>query len=220
MTQEMLIAERKEIDKKINKFFESLDYEEDSDESEEEPMPEPEPKKAPVPAVAKAAALLSIFSKPAQVEENPFLKAKIERELNKDGNKNDAVRSTSSRSTYSNKSGQEDKSQKKNLWKFIKTNITNGKVKRCSTPSKIILQQMTHLDLSKNNVSRVPLHSAGRALRHTPTFKMRKVVEKLMKSRTKFQQQEVDLLRQQLEQGENISEVPQQAMPAMQSLVT
>ncbi|XP_048745266.1 uncharacterized protein LOC125658141 isoform X3 [Ostrea edulis] len=216
MTQEMLIAERKEIDKKISKFFESLEYEDDSEESEEEP--EPDPKKLTVPAVAKAAALLNIFSKTAQVEENPFLRAKIERE-SREVHKNDAARSTSSRSTYSNRSAKEDRSQKKNLWKFIKTNMNNGKVKRCSTPSKIILQQMTRLDLSQNDVSKVPLHSAGRALRHTPTFKMRKVVEKLMKSRTKFQQQEVDLLRQQLEQGENISEVPSQAVPTVQSLV-
>lgn len=217
MTQESLKLERKEIDKKINKFFESLKDEESSEESEEEP--EPEPKKQ-APSIAKAATLLSIFSKPAQVEENPFLRAKIEKELSKEVQIGDIGRSGTALSTYSNKSGQEEKSQKKkNLWKFIKSNVETGNIKRCSTPSKIILQQMTHLDLSHNEISKVPLHSAGRALRHTPTFKMRKVVEKLMKSRTKFQQQEVDFLRQQLELGENISDMPSQAIPTVQSVV-
>lgn len=217
MTQESLKLERKEIDKKINKFFESLKDEESSEESEEEP--EPEPKKE-APSIAKAATLLSIFSKPAQVEENPFLRAKIEKELSKEVQIGDIGRSGTALSTYSNKSGQEEKSQKKkNLWKFIKSNVETGNIKRCSTPSKIILQQMTHLDLSHNEISKVPLHSAGRALRHTPTFKMRKVVEKLMKSRTKFQQQEVDFLRQQLELGENISDMPSQAIPTVQSVV-
>lgn len=217
MTQESLKLERKEIDKKINKFFESLKDEESSEESEEEP--EPEPKKE-APSIAKAATLLSIFSKPAQVEENPFLRAKIEKELGKEVHIGDIGRSGTALSTYSNKSGQEEKSQKKkNLWKFIKSNVETGNIKRCSTPSKIILQQMTHLDLSHNEISKVPLHSAGRALRHTPTFKMRKVVEKLMKSRTKFQQQEVDFLRQQLELGENISDMPSQAIPTVQSVV-
>lgn len=155
------------------------------------------------------------------MEENPFLRAKIEKELSKEVQKGEIARSGTALSTYSNKSGQEEKSQKKkNLWKFIKSNVQTGNIKRCSTPSKIILQQMTHLDLSHNEVSKVPLHSAGRALRHTPTFKMRKVVEKLMKSRTKFQQQEVDFLRQQLELGENISDLPSQTIPTVQSVVT
>ncbi|XP_022343039.2 uncharacterized protein LOC111136463 isoform X4 [Crassostrea virginica] len=219
MTQEMLQAERKQIDKKINQFFESLQDEELSEESEEEPEVEPEPKRV-MPAVAKAAALLNIFSKPAQVEENPFLKAKIQKDLGQDSQKSEMVRSGTALSSHSSKSVQEQTTKKKNLWKFIKSNVQNGKVKRCSTPSKIILQQMTHLDLSHNEISRVPLHSAGRALRHTPTFKMRKVVEKLMKSRTKFQQQEVDLLRQQLEMGENISELPSQSIPTIQSVAT
>lgn len=215
----MLQAERKQIDKKINQFFESLQDEELSEESEEEPEVEPEPKRV-MPAVAKAAALLNIFSKPAQVEENPFLKAKIQKDLGQDSQKSEMVRSGTALSSHSSKSVQEQTTKKKNLWKFIKSNVQNGKVKRCSTPSKIILQQMTHLDLSHNEISRVPLHSAGRALRHTPTFKMRKVVEKLMKSRTKFQQQEVDLLRQQLEMGENISELPSQSIPTIQSVAT
>ncbi|XP_062583025.1 uncharacterized protein LOC134244798 isoform X1 [Saccostrea cucullata] len=223
VTQESLRAERRQIDKKINKFFESLNDEISSEESEEEPEPEPEKEKK-VPALAKAAVLLNIFSKAAPVEENPFLKAKIEREVSKDTGKAELDRSTSSRSTRSNKSATKDENTtKKNLWKFIKTNVNNGKIHRCNSPSQIILQQMTHLDLTHNEVSRVPLHSASRALRHTPTFKMRKVVEKLMKSRTKFQQQEVDFLRQQLEMGENISEIqtqPNPGVPGFQSIVT
>lgn len=61
---------------------------------------------------------------------------------------------------------------------------------------------MTRLNLNNLKQTHIPLASAGRAMRHTPTFKMRKIVETLMASRTKFEQQEVDKLRNELDGGD------------------
>ncbi|KAK3086835.1 hypothetical protein FSP39_024246 [Pinctada imbricata] len=202
ITRETILAENKKINKKINKFYESLDLSE-SEESEED-----EPQEVKISAAqaskfaqkAKAATLLNIFSKPA---DRPLeIKVTDSTDMKEEAKRRQSIMPEVSTET-SDSSLQSDGllDEKKDLWKFIRTNVENGEVKRCSTPSQIILQQMTRLDLSENDRTKIPLHSAGRALRHTPTFKMRKVVEKLMKSRTKFQQQEVDILRQKLEEG-------------------
>jgi hypothetical protein len=51
---------------------------------------------------------------------------------------------------------------------------------------------MTHLDLTNSDKKHIPLKSANRALRHTPTFKMRQLVQRMQRERTKYEQFEID----------------------------
>ncbi|XP_021372275.1 uncharacterized protein LOC110462583 isoform X2 [Mizuhopecten yessoensis] len=218
MTQEMMIEEQKKLDKKLVQFYKLCDKKiDDESEEEEEVIIEvkpPPPKTSKFPVVAnqsmanqsRATTILNIFSKPLDNSK----KWKTEEELKKeerqqaaDEARNNQMSRMSDRSVIPekvkpvNKEGKE----KKNLWDFIKTSMDEGKIKRAVTPSELILSQMTKLDLSNRRQSHVPLNSASRAMRHTPTFKMRRIVEGLMKNRTKFEQQEVENLKKQLEGG-------------------
>ncbi|XP_060074525.1 uncharacterized protein LOC132554236 [Ylistrum balloti] len=212
MTQEMMVDEQKKLDKKLVQFYKLCDKKVDDVSDEEEEIIEvkpPPPKTSKFPVVAhqsKASAILSVFSKPLDNSK----KWKTEEELKKEElqqaaeeARNNQASRMSERSVVVekvkpvNKEGKE----KKNLWELIKTSMDEGKIKRAVTPTQLILSQMTKLDLSNRRQSHVPLNSASRAMRHTPTFKMRRIVEGLMKNRTKFEQQEVENLKKQLEGG-------------------
>ncbi|GFO24034.1 hypothetical protein PoB_005053900 [Plakobranchus ocellatus] len=62
----------------------------------------------------------------------------------------------------------------------------------------LILQALTGIPMRNALHTHVPLHSASRALRHTATFKMHKVVERLIGERTKYQRHQVDELKRQM----------------------
>ncbi|XP_033754659.1 uncharacterized protein LOC117337671 isoform X2 [Pecten maximus] len=212
MTQEMMIEEQKKLDKKLVQFYKLCDKKVEDDSEEEEEIievkpPPPKPSKFPVVThQSKASTILSVFSKPLDTSK----KWKTEEELKQEERqqaaeeaRNNQISRSSDRSAIPekvkpvNKEGKE----KKNLWELIKTSMDEGKIKRAVTPTQLILSQMTKLDLSNRRQSHVPLNSASRAMRHTPTFKMRRIVEGLMKNRTKFEQQEVENLKKQLEGG-------------------
>jgi hypothetical protein len=59
-------------------------------------------------------------------------------------------------------------------WKYIKGRTQDGSLRGTYTAEDLVLQLLTGVPLDKS-LAGIPLHSAGRAMRHTPTFKMRKV---------------------------------------------
>ena len=65
-------------------------------------------------------------------------------------------------------------------------------------PEDLVLQALTGIPIRNALQTHVPLHSASRALRHTATFKMHKVVERLISERTKYQRHQVDQLKRQM----------------------
>ncbi|XP_069112578.1 uncharacterized protein [Argopecten irradians] len=211
MTQEMMIEEQKKLDKKLVQFYKMCDKKNDEESEEEEEIVEvkPPPPKSKFPAVqhtSKASAILSVFSKPLDNSK----KWKTEEELKQEEKQQAAEEARNKQMSRSSdrsvvietvKPVNKENKEKKNLWELIKTSMDEGKIKRAVTPTQLILSQMTKLDLSNRRQSHVPLNSASRAMRHTPTFKMRRIVEGLMKNRTKFEQQEVENLKKQLEGG-------------------
>ena len=65
-------------------------------------------------------------------------------------------------------------------------------------PEDLVLQALTGIPIRNALQTHVPLHSASRALRHTATFKMHKIVERLISERTKYQRHQVDQLKRQM----------------------
>ncbi|GFR82120.1 hypothetical protein ElyMa_004090000 [Elysia marginata] len=76
----------------------------------------------------------------------------------------------------------------------------NGVVRSATNvhPEDLVLQALTGIPINNALQNHVPLHSASRALRHTATFKMHKVVERLISERTKYQRHQVDQLKRQM----------------------
>ncbi|RUS92185.1 hypothetical protein EGW08_000038, partial [Elysia chlorotica] len=79
-------------------------------------------------------------------------------------------------------------------WKLIRGRehhkVDDTGVVRSATnvrPEDLVLQALTGIPIRNALQTHVPLHSASRALRHTATFKMHKVVERLISERTKYQ---------------------------------
>ncbi|XP_041375317.1 uncharacterized protein LOC121388145 isoform X2 [Gigantopelta aegis] len=91
----------------------------------------------------------------------------------------------------------------KEAWKLIRGHTQDSSLRGAHTPADLVLQQLTGILLVGGKKGHIPLHSASRALRHTATFKMRKVVEQLIEGRTRFQQHEVNELKKQMEGEEN-----------------
>ena len=90
----------------------------------------------------------------------------------------------------------------KEAWKLIRGHTKDGGLRGGYTPADLVLEQLTGILLVGGKKGHIPLNSASRALRHTATFKMRKVVEQLIEGRTRFQQHEVDELKKQLDGDE------------------
>lgn len=62
-----------------------------------------------------------------------------------------------------------------------------------------VIMKMSMVGMNCRNVSSVPLNSAKRALRHTPTFKMQQYLKQMMAQCTKAQQFEVNKLQAEFE---------------------
>ncbi|XP_060597492.1 uncharacterized protein LOC132751338 isoform X2 [Ruditapes philippinarum] len=195
VTEEMLLKEQKQIKDKIDSFLGTMKKDEQADkkkEEKEEPK-ETEEDKAKKETLSKAAILLSVFSKPLDRSKTwgfapPRQEKKVEKvekvtkvEIEKPIEEDDAT-----------------PKNPKDFWKLIKTNIQNGNVKkRKYTANDLLLQQLTGILVHADQKTNIPINAASRALRHTPTFKMRRVVEELMRQRTRYEQQEIDKLQQQ-----------------------
>ncbi|XP_045192496.1 uncharacterized protein LOC123548917 isoform X2 [Mercenaria mercenaria] len=198
VTEEMLIKEHKEIKAKIDNFLGTMKKDDEIElakqKQEKEEPKETEEDKAKQETLSKAAILLSVFSKPLdrskswgyappRQEKKPVKVEKTVAELEADKPKTET----------------EEKTQNpKDYWKFIKTNVQNGNIqKKKYTANDLLLQQLTGILVHADKKTNIPIHSASRALRHTPTFKMRRVVEELMRQRTRYEQQEIEKLQQQ-----------------------
>ena len=215
-TEEQVKAENKKLRGKIDKFLgtirkpvtetdkkspekvaikdkESKDKakDKDKDKAKEEKSEKPD---VISDSVAKAITYMKIFSKPIdpslQWGGAPVMRQKsadkLEREL----------------SELSEKEQKEEDQPAKKMWEFIKTEINNGNVKRKYSANALLLQQLTGILIEGKKRHVIPTNAASRALRHTPTFKMRRVVEEMMRQRTRFEQQEVEKLQKKDAYGE------------------
>lgn len=198
VTEEMLIKEQKDIRDKIDIFLGTM-KKDDLAEKEKQQKPEEhietDEEKLKKATLSKAAILLSVFSQPID-------RSKCWGLVPSSHKKVEEVKKTPEIETQKSKVEEEDKSNKtKKLWELIKTNVQNGHVanvkKRKYTANDLLLQQLTGILVHVDQKQNIPIHAASRALRHTPTFKMRRVVEELMRQRTRYEQQEVEKLQQQ-----------------------
>ena len=145
-------------------------------------------------AVSKALTYLRIFSKPVDPQLQWGFMAPSNMKMEE---KQEVV---SELSDEDKRSVEEQKAKK--MWEYIKTEVNNGNAKRKYSANALLLQQLTGILIEKDKKHVIPTHAASRALRHTPTFKMRRVVEEVMKQRTRFEQQEVERLQKKDAYGE------------------
>lgn len=197
-TQEELIEVSKKLRVKVDNFLGTIGPRED----EKVPEPVVEEKKKPVvekvpPVIqSKSKTILQVWSKPLdpafQAWQN-VAKGKTEKDTMLDKT---SVKSGDSQRIESGNTINMSNNQR-NLWEYIVGDDTKAKVniRELYTPDELILQQMTGLTLNKRGKANIPLNSASRALRHTPTYRMRRMLSTLMTNRTKFQQQEMDNLK-------------------------
>ncbi|XP_052060675.1 uncharacterized protein LOC127700961 isoform X2 [Mytilus californianus] len=192
-TEEDLKKEQQQLQRKIDDFFGNLNTNGSDIESDDElEIPLPEIKTAP--QMSKASMLMSIFAK--SVSSNTRKETDKDRlavsepePKSKEPERSKSSLSQRSKSPYTVKT---EPKKPQDLWKYIKTSVQRGEIQRCQTPSKLIIEQMTHLDLTNSEKKHIPLKSANRALRHTPTFKMRQLVQRMQRERTKYEQFEID----------------------------
>ncbi|KAK3581113.1 hypothetical protein CHS0354_033906 [Potamilus streckersoni] len=146
----------------------------------------------------KANLMLKIFSKPLDPSLIWGYVPPSENESAKEKEKSsDRSSSSKSKSTKSAKSTKENK----NMWEFIRGRIKTVNLREKYTPNDLLLQQITGLMVGGGRKSVIPLNSASRALRYTPTFRMQQVLQDLIKQRTKYEQLEVNELKKKQEGG-------------------
>ncbi|XP_076470045.1 uncharacterized protein LOC143300329 [Babylonia areolata] len=101
----------------------------------------------------------------------------------------------------------------RDAWKYIRGRSTDGSLRGTYSPEDIVLHTMTGVPLTRALTAGIPLHSAGRAMRHTATFRMRKVVQRLINERTKYQQHEIEELKRKMEQGMDLAQAAASLAP-------
>lgn len=82
-------------------------------------------------------------------------------------------------------------------WRCIKGRTPDQRATLSS--EDLVLQALTGVPISNMLNGHIPLNSASRAMRHTATFKMHKVVERLINERTKYERHQVEELKRQME---------------------
>lgn len=189
-------AEEKKILKEREKVKEKEKMKEKGKAKEEKEDTEKVEKPEPVSdAVSKAIAFMRIFAKPV----DPHLQWGYvpPRNTSEEEAQEQII-------TQLNDLEQEQDKEKpaKKMWEFIKTEISNGNVKRKYSANALLLQQLTGILIESDKRHIIPTNAASRALRHTPTFKMRRVVEEMMRQRTRFEQQEIERLQKKEAYGE------------------
>ncbi|XP_076448869.1 uncharacterized protein LOC143285457 isoform X2 [Babylonia areolata] len=101
----------------------------------------------------------------------------------------------------------------KDAWKYIKGRDLDGSLRGSYKAEDLVLQTLTGVPLTRSLTAGVPLHAASRAMRHTATFKMRKVVERLINDRTKYQQHEVEEIKRKMDQGMDMAAAAASLIP-------
>ena len=190
-SQEELEKEKKEQDPKKEKEKDKTKGKNGKDKKETEKL-----EKAEVvnDSVSKALTFLRIFSKPVDPQlQWGFMPPSITKEEEK--------HEVASLLSEEDKKSVEERTAKK-MWEYIKTEVNNGNVKRKYSANALLLQQLTGILIEGKKRHIIPTNAASRALRHTPTFKMRRVVEEMMRQRTRFEQQEIEKLQKKESYGE------------------
>ncbi|KAK0062574.1 hypothetical protein Bpfe_007779 [Biomphalaria pfeifferi] len=102
-------------------------------------------------------------------------------------------------------------------WQFIRGHLRERE-KSDQNTEELVLQALTGIPISNSMHTHVPLHTASRALRHTSTFKMHKIVEKLIQERTRYERLQVEELKKQMvaeeaqpAEGETVAESMEEA---------
>ena len=218
-TEEQVIAENKKLRNKIDKFLGTIrkpetemdkkshdkvvtkdkESKDSKDKTKDKDKDKAKGDKSEKPevmseSVAKAITYMKIFSKPIdpslQWGGGPVRRQestdKLEREISQLSEQEQVL----------------EELPPKKMWEFIKTEISNGNVKRKYSANALLLQQLTGILIEGKKRHVIPTNAASRALRHTPTFKMRRVVEEMMRQRTRFEQQEVERLQKKEQYGE------------------
>ncbi|XP_052229268.1 uncharacterized protein LOC127843619 isoform X2 [Dreissena polymorpha] len=194
VTEEMLLKEQKEIKNKIDSFLGNIPKEDKTSpkpvQVEEKPKVEETKEKNQKEMLSKAAMLLSVFSKPIEHEKIwGYTPPKLTQEVKVETKVEQVVEKPKSADVT-------EENRQKKLWELIRTSVQNGNIKHKYTANDLLLQQLTGILVQADKKLLIPLHSASRALRHTPTFKMKRMVEQLMAERTSYQQQEIEKLQQ------------------------
>ncbi|KAL3859971.1 hypothetical protein ACJMK2_010149 [Sinanodonta woodiana] len=201
-TQEHIKQENQVLRGKIDNFLGNIRKEEPEEDEEQPNAVEDEDV---IPLVVngnekkeKANLMLKIFSKPLDPSLIWGYVPPSENESTKEKEKSsDRSSSSKSKSTKSAKSTKENK----NMWEFIRGRMKTVNLREKYTPNDLLLQQITGLMVGGGRKSVIPLNSASRALRYTPTFRMQQVLKDLIKQRTKYEQLEVNELKKKHEEG-------------------
>ncbi|KAK7505663.1 hypothetical protein BaRGS_00002934 [Batillaria attramentaria] len=185
-TQDMIQQENEQVQSKVNRFLQELHEHanrhdidsDDSDLEEEISRLHQQPQTSVPPIVVRRS---SAAEDQAQISDSEKLRAKMN-----------------------------DKTPRipKDAWKYIRGRNQDGSLKGTYSAEDLVLQTLTGVPLSRSLTAGIPLHSASRAMRHTATFKMRKVVERLVNERTKYQQHEIEELKRKMDEGDRADAAP------------
>ncbi|XP_005101309.1 uncharacterized protein LOC101862118 isoform X2 [Aplysia californica] len=96
------------------------------------------------------------------------------------------------------KSGEKPPHKNKYGWQYIRGRPADGQLRGTYKSEDLVLQSLTGVPIRNALGTHVPLNSASRAMRHTATFKMHKIVERLIQERTKYERHQVEELKRQM----------------------
>ncbi|XP_050410804.1 uncharacterized protein LOC126825263 [Patella vulgata] len=88
-----------------------------------------------------------------------------------------------------------NKRKHKKAWEYIKGHKRDSQLGGTYNTQDLVLQRLTGINIGKASKSVIPLNSASRAMRNTPTFKMRQVIERLKANRTRYEEHEINELK-------------------------
>lgn len=94
-------------------------------------------------------------------------------------------------------------------WRDIPVPARNGQPEAGFSAEDLVLQALTGIPIRNVFQTPVPLNSAARAMRHTATYKMRQLVERMIRGRSRYERHLVEQLRHQMAlelQGRAIAE--------------
>ncbi|XP_059169742.1 uncharacterized protein LOC131951370 isoform X2 [Physella acuta] len=198
LTTDMLQVETEFINSKISDFMQSLDQRRqrrssDSDTSEEdEPINIQQQPTAPK-FVLRKFAMPTIKNDQIPPPSDPIQNSTAETTGN---NLTDTADTENVAKTENIKPA-----KPKYSWKCIRGR-RDGSHLGGQSPEAMVLQALTGVPISNNIHTHVPLRSASRALRHTATFKMHQIVEKLIHERTKYERHQAEEIKKQLVEEE------------------
>ena len=83
-------------------------------------------------------------------------------------------------------------------YQHIRGRPADGQLRGTYKSEDLVLQALTGVPISNVLGTHVPLHAASRAMRHTATFKMHKIVERLIHERTRYERHQVEEVKRKM----------------------